>query len=357
MSYKGKMAHEYSIHELDRELVIRGAQSFGENLIKFRGLQSVDIKDEIMAQVTEMYRAAKDLTPNIALAHLDVWALSKLVLYKTAIKSNDEKRGIRGEDNRRDICKVKDADILRNSNSIAAICLASSLVDMGNGDSLLETRNFGKHLNLNENEPFRHQPIAAGLVGTAFLVKDDVMATAGHCVNERNLDQLRFVFGYKMRNSTDIASQVPNQEIFSGKDVIARSYHCRDSKSDWALVKLQDKVLRHPVVKLSGHNIESKESVYVIGHPLGLPLKYAPGAKVNNTERDFFSADLDIYSRNSGSPVFDAKTHEVVGIVVRGDVQDFRWTGKNWISIIYPNPQFRFCEPQCTQVREFAQYC
>ena len=50
---------------------------------------------------------------------------------------------------------------------------------------------------------------------------------------------------------------------------------------------------------------------------------------------------------------FDRKTNEVIGIVVRGDNQDFRWTGKGWLSIIYPNPDIHSKEPQCTRVSEF----
>ncbi|MCP4151268.1 MAG: trypsin-like peptidase domain-containing protein, partial [bacterium] len=99
------------------------------------------------------------------------------------------------------------------------------------------------------------------------------------------------------------------------------------------------------------------EPVYVIGHPVGLPLKYSPGAKVSDTRAAYFSADLDIYSCNSGSPVFNSTDHTVVGIVVRGDSQDFRWTGKDWISILYPNPQFLSRKPQCTRSREFSRFC
>jgi V8-like Glu-specific endopeptidase len=90
---------------------------------------------------------------------------------------------------------------------------------------------------------------------------------------------------------------------------------------------------------------------------MGLPLKYSPGAQIRSTEEAYFSADLDVYSRNSGSPVFYRNTHEVIGMVVRGDAQDFRWTGKDWISIIYPNPEFHSQEPECTTAIEFSRYC
>jgi len=38
----------------------------------------------------------------------------------------------------------------------------------------------------------------------------------------------------------------------------------------------------------------------------------------------WFTADLDTYGGNSGSPVFNARTHEVDGILVRGEM-DFEF--------------------------------
>ncbi len=58
--------------------------------------------------------------------------------------------------------------------------------------------------------------------------------------------------------------------------------------------------------------------LYVIGHPSGLPTKVADGAQVCTQKGTHFSANLDTYGGNSGSAVFNAKTNEVVGILVRG---------------------------------------
>jgi V8-like Glu-specific endopeptidase len=103
--------------------------------------------------------------------------------------------------------------------------------------------------------------------------------------------------------------------------------------------------------------ISSDQEIYVIGHPCGLPLKYAPGAYVCDVNETCFSADLDVYSGNSGSPVFDSKTHEVIGMAVRGDNMDFRWNGKGWISVIYPNLDIVSGGAHCTRVSEFIHHC
>ena len=58
----------------------------------------------------------------------------------------------------------------------------------------------------------------------------------------------------------------------------------------------------------------------MLGHPSGLPMKYTGGAKAFEIEDNYFTTNLDSFGGNSGSPVFNAKTLEVEGILVRGDV-------------------------------------
>jgi V8-like Glu-specific endopeptidase len=125
------------------------------------------------------------------------------------------------------------------------------------------------------------------------------------------------------------------------------------NRVDWELVKLDRKVKGQMIATLSKKDIFFDQSIYVIGHPVGLPLKYAPGARVGDIRGSYFTADLDVYSDNAGSPVFCSETHDVIGMVVRGDSRDFRWTGKGFMSVIYPNPVITSKGAQCTRVSEF----
>jgi V8-like Glu-specific endopeptidase len=192
---------------------------------------------------------------------------------------------------------------------------------------------------------------------TGFLVKDNVIATAGHCACEKDVTDLRIVFGYNISDSDIPATQVPNEKVYKGVKIIHRVYDPMGSGADWALVKLDRKVEGQTVAILSEKDISRDQPIYILGHPCGLPLKYSFGAQVCGMNKSYFSADLNVYSGNSGSPVFNYDTHEVVGIVVRGDSQDFRWTGEGWLSIIYPNRDFLSKEPQCTKISEFIEYC
>jgi hypothetical protein len=254
-----------------------------------------------------------------------------------------------------DLCYIHDEQVKKNSKCVVAVCLRDSLLDV-EGFSLLKVKNYGKTFNLCESEPFRHQPIAAGLLFTGFLVKEDIIATSGHSTDEKDVTSLRFVFGFEMKDSQTALTQVPNERIYKGVKIIHRAYN-RKSGSDWALVRLDRKVEGQTRAKLSEIDISYDQPVYTIGHPCGLPLKYATGGYIRDINKAYFSADLDIYSGNSGSPVFNSITHEVVGMVVRGDDRDFRWTGKCWASVVYPKSGILSKGPQCIRISEFIKYC
>ena len=66
------------------------------------------------------------------------------------------------------------------------------------------------------------------------------------------------------------------------------------------------------------------ERLTVVGHPAGLPVTISGGAAVQRHRPTFFSADLDTYQGNSGSPVFNSDRLRsgdlfVEGILVRGE--------------------------------------
>jgi hypothetical protein len=291
-------------------------------------------------------------------AHGDITVNNKGVNGSNYIKNlkKNNTKGILEKVEQMDFYAITDERIKKNADSIAAIFLEDNLHNKEKGFSTLRVKNYGKTFNLCNCEPFYSQPISAGRLCTGFLVKEDVIATAGHCADKKGVIELRIVFGFKMLGRSTPVTWISNENIYKGLKIIHRVYDPKGNGSDWALIKLDRKVEEHPLVKLSEKAIYLDQSVYILGHPCGLPLKYASGAQVRDITDTCFAADLNVYCGNSGSPVFDRKTHEVIGIVVRGDTQDFRWTGKGWLSIIYPNPDIHSKEPQCTRVSEFIEY-
>jgi hypothetical protein len=352
--YQKKSLNAFSIEELDRELVARGAEISVEKRFNFIGRPGSVERDDIMIQVKELYDKAPPR--NKALCHVSTWDLAKALMDMTGRKMIDTVRGIWGDDERIDYYQIKDWQIKRNAECVAAICFADNLVDSNNGFYDLEVRNYGTSYNLCECEPFRDQPIGAGRLCTGFLTADDTIVTAGHCINEKNINKVRFVFGYRMTNLSTPVTKIPIKDVYKGLEIIKRAYS-RNKKLDWTLIKLDRKVGDRPLALLSKNGVSRDLPVYVLGHPCGLPLKCGKGANIRDVDKTFFAANLDIYMGNSGSPVFNGNTHGVVGIVAHGDTRDFRYVGNGWLSIIYPNREIYSKGPQCTRVSEFIGSC
>jgi len=263
--------------------------------------------------------------------------------------------GIWHEDNRMDYYEIMDERVKKNSNCVAAI-LKKDLIEAKNGFSTLKVKNYGKIFNLDETEAFRDQSVIPGSAGTVFLVKKDVVATAAQCVIGKKITDLRIVFGYKMLAPTTPVIQMSNENIYNCVEIISLVYNLKGNKASWALVQLDREAQGKEVALLSKKDTSPDQHVYVIGHPMGLPLKYAAGARVRGLDESLFKADLDIYMGNGGSPVFSADTHQVVGIVTQGYPKDLRWTGKGWNSIIYTNRDIDISCPKCTRISELTGY-
>ena len=223
---------------------------------------------------------------------------------------------IYGTDDRVDVFQLPAGPNLDDVDSVVALFAGADVVDNGNGTSTLQTRNFGAARNLCAGERFRDQP--AGAICSGFLVAPNVIATAGHCVNAGNVTNIRFVFGFRMHNAATAETVVDNAEIYRGVAIIGRQ-EVR-SGPDWALVRIDRPVTNHRIVQIRrAGRIGNTQAVHVIGHPSGLPTKFAGGATVrDNQPTAFFMANLDTYGGNSGSPVFNSDTHEVEGILVTG---------------------------------------
>jgi hypothetical protein len=262
----------------------------------------------------------------------------------------ENQKVIYGTDNRVDIFQLPAGPNLDDVDSVVALFRAQNVTDNGNGTSTLQTENFGVAKNLCLGERFGDQPTGAFCSG--FLVAPDVVATAGHCVNTGNVTNVRFVFGFRMRDATTAETVINNAEIYRGVAIIGRQEV--GNGADWALVRIDRPVTNHRIVRIRrAGRIGNTQAVHVIGHPSGLPTKFASEAVVrNNQPNEFFVANLDAYGGNSGSPVFNSDTHEVEGILVRGEA-DFVRQGNCNVSLVCPTTGCR--GEDCTRTTEFAQ--
>ena len=211
--------------------------------------------------------------------------------------------------------------------------LAKSTVTLVRSDQIVEGPkenhfkligpSFWAKESLCKDEPFREQKMVAQC--SAFLIAPDIVATAGHCIrDEHHCKTLAFVFDVGM-SSDDFDYQIPKSNFYSCGELIER-VEDSGTKVDYALIRLNKKVSdRTPLKYRTSGKVMSGSEMAVIGHPYGIPKKFTDnGFIIQNNHPAYFSADLDTYSYNSGSPVINVDTYEVEGILVRGEA-DFEY--------------------------------
>ena len=250
----------------------------------------------------------------------------------------NRQRAIYGTDDRRDIYQVSAPDVLAVADGVAALVEAANL-RKSRGRYRLTTTRYQDEYDLCDVEPFVSQPL--GCFCSGFLVAPDVVATAGHCVRSSiAARRTRFIFGFHMLDRDRARTTFSRRDVYTGVALLAREEN--DAGADWALVRLDRPVEgRRPLRVRAGGKIADGRPVFVIGHPNGLPAKFAGGARVrHNRRRAFFVANLDTYGGNSGSPVFDQRTKVVEGILASGE-DDFVAHGECFVSLVCPDAECR----------------
>lgn len=230
-----------------------------------------------------------------------------------------------GDDDRLDVYEVTEPARAAPAGSVCALVGASRVVDNGDGTYALSLAAYEWYgFPACPEEPFSAQPTLAFCTG--FLVGDDLIATAGHCCDSEGLTGMRFVFGFVMQDDTTPVSVVSASQVYTGVEVVSRVYR---GDVDYALVRMDRPVVAPGAFPLSIRR-EGAAGVGslagVIGHPNGLPAKVAFGdaTSIHAVSQDgYFVLNADTYGGNSGSPVFDAVTGLVEGILVRGYAWDY----------------------------------
>jgi S1-C subfamily serine protease len=248
--------------------------------------------------------------------------------------AQDCQRVIYGMDNRKDLYQVKSSRVQAIANAVVALVKTTDLTRESDGSYTLATEPYSEAYQLCGSEPFVSQPI--GCFCSGFLVAPDIVATAGHCVkNQADLANIRFVFGFRMTDAEHARTNFPADDVYAGASLIGRQL--AQDGTDWAVVRLERAAVgRKPVKFRTSGKVGNTQALFVVGHPCGLPQKYAPGARVrDNTPAPFFAANLDTYGGNSGSPVFNASSGTVEGILVRGE-NDFVSNGTCYVSLVCP---------------------
>jgi hypothetical protein len=223
--------------------------------------------------------------------------------------------------------------IISNSLSVGIIMERSMLSQID--DSLWQldvSTTLGKRFNLCSNEAFYQQPVVG--FGTAFLIDEETMLTAAH-VFDLPYQDLVVVFGFDLKNPNGQYEQVfKSSDIYSIKTIEQFSLDL-----DVAKFKLDRAADRIGLTVSTSQPLKEDIPVYMIGHPSGLPKKIALNAEITTcTNPYYFFTSLDAFQGNSGSPVFNFETHELIGVLVSGN-SDYRWNGQCFETTLFTKEQ------------------
>lgn len=274
---------------------------------------------------------------------------------------------IYGEDDRKDWFEITDNKLKELSLSTAVMIRKKQVYSLGSN------YKFRKTSYINEKSERVYLPHTLGLSNkmcsdekfidqlaegdcTGFLIGDDKLVTAGHCISDINdCKASLWIFDYKMDSKdTDLQSGSWNN-AFTCKSIIKS----KQSKSwlglgkhnhnvDYSIIQLSRSTGREPF-KLSKSNPRIGMDLTLVGYPSGLPLKIASGAKIKSMNNKVFNADVDAFGGNSGSPVLDSQTLEVVGILTAGGA-DYKTVVENIIDTRSGRVRAR----KCKTVRQYS---
>jgi hypothetical protein len=184
----------------------------------------------------------------------------------------------------------------------------------------------------------------SSIYGSGFFIDHDKVVTAAHVLMEafkrgaspQNLLFIRGHYVYKTDASkikvqqsrgeqpSEIKVQ-PNQLYLLDEPEIVVSEQMRDSdqRGDMAWVKAKP-YFKGETYPFMWNGIAPKlemesMAIYALGHGLGVPMKLSFGGRIQdityNGTPAMFTCDMNILPGSSGSPIFDANTHHLLGIV------------------------------------------
>jgi hypothetical protein len=250
----------------------------------------------------------KEVQPGAEMKTLLSEVNSKMMTFEKAIP-----KVIYGDDDRIDVPDSTNEMLNKLAASTAAMIKASDIA----ADGTLPTETLGESFNLCPGEKFAEQINPA--VCSGFLVRPDVLVTAGHCVRtQADCENYKWTFGFY-----NGVTKLKESQLYSCTSIIKTVVNSKTNGNgaDFAVLKLDRKVAgRRPLAFRQSGEASKGAPLVVIGHPSGLPTKIAGGANVRSVESGYFVANLDTFGGNSGSAVFNATTGDVEGILVRGEL-------------------------------------
>ncbi len=227
----------------------------------------------------------------------------------------DSLLSIYGDDNRQEVTRSSRAH-QKLADSTAALIVNSFMIKEGSSHRI-DAPTLEQQDGVCASERYRDQPAASVCSGT--LIGPDLMLTAAHCYNNASICQhASWVFGFN--ESRNGKYKIKNKEIYKCKEIVFRDFDIKNGR-DFAVVKLDRIVKGHTPVALRQAGIAGvNTSLVLIGHPRGLPTKIADDAWITSIKNgNILMSNVDAYTGNSGSGVFNAQLGFLEGVLSFGN--------------------------------------
>lgn len=221
---------------------------------------------------------------------------------------------IYGVDDREFVSKHSSKKIQELSRSVALI-VSSDIVEKNFLKTLIKATTLSDLAGLCSDENFAKSRALSGCTG--FLVGPKTLVTAGHCFQVDGCTNKKIIFDVDAQKQVEDGYRVNSNNVFGCTRII---HHKFEGMQDYAVIELDRAPKNRPFLKLNRAGLkEENNSVFTIGHPLGQPLMHSKSTPVIMGANEWeIGARLDAFQGNSGSPVFNAETFEVEGILVNG---------------------------------------
>lgn len=216
-------------------------------------------------------------------------------------------------------------EVALNADAVGLFVLEEDLISNDAGLLELLVEAYAGPATLDSRDFLRDEIVFGKIRGTCCSINANKVLTAGHvldCTARIHLAarKLCVVFGFATQsNNVATTAFEPTRQI--AWVVPPADFDANEEfTEEWLVLELDPK--RSDLSNLSHATISEKPladraPVYTLGHPNGLSLRYSfSPSTVPGPEGACFRAFVDTYDGASGSPVFDAISHEIVGVVV-----------------------------------------
>jgi len=240
-------------------------------------------------------------------------AIFFLLLFTTIAQAQIPVFRVYGDDNRKEVTFASREEKAL-ADSTAALIPQSYLIEK-KSKLVLDAPTLEQSDLVCSSERYRKQPSASICSGT--LIAPDLILTASHCYNtEAICGKASWVFGYHENKSHKY--EFKKKEVYHCKEVIFRLFDI-EKGHDFAVIKLDRRVKNHAPVSIRQDGSPAiNTKLILVGHPRGLPTKIADDAWITGILDNILMTNVDAYTGNSGSGVFNADTGFLEGVLSFG---------------------------------------